>query len=128
MSVHGCGTPPQFWCPTCGIPNQTGRDCSVCEDWWAKNPPPRHDDYAHSGGGQHHLDSALEVATNILIGALVSLAAQALIFPVYGIHIGAGAHIGIVALFTVVSVVRQYVLRRVFNGVSPYRWIKEKYL
>lgn len=76
---------------------------------------------------QHHIDSALEVATNILIGALVSLAAQALIFPAYGIHVSAGTHIGIVVAFTVVSVVRQYALRRLFNGKSPYRWMKEKW-
>lgn len=76
---------------------------------------------------QSRMDSAIEVASNILIGAVVSLGAQALIFPAYGIHVGAGAHLGIVAAFTVVSVARQYVLRRIFNGKSPYRFFREKF-
>ena len=76
---------------------------------------------------QSRIDSAFEVALNILIGAAVSLAAQAVIFPLYGIHVGAAQHLGIVALFTVVSVARQYVLRRLCNGRSPYRFLKEKF-
>jgi hypothetical protein len=29
-------------CPTCGKPSADGRDCAVCERWWADNPPPRY--------------------------------------------------------------------------------------
>ncbi len=76
---------------------------------------------------QTRTDSVLEVATNIVIGAAVSLAAQLVIFPAYGIHASAGQHIGIVAAFTVVSVARQYLLRRIFNGRSPYRYLREKF-
>ncbi|MBB5985963.1 DUF7220 family protein [Sphingobium lignivorans] len=75
---------------------------------------------------QSRVDSAIEVAVNILIGAAVSLAAQAVIFPLYGIHVGVGSHLGIVAAFTVVSVARQYVIRRICNGRSPYRWARER--
>lgn len=77
--------------------------------------------------GQHHVDSAIEVAVNIAIGAGISLAAQVIIFPLYGIHVGTGTHLGIVAAFTVVSVARQYILRRLFNGKSPYRYFREKF-
>lgn len=73
---------------------------------------------------QSRTDSAIEVAVNILIGAAISLAAQAVIFPLYGIHASVGTHLGIVAAFTVVSVARQYVLRRLFNGKSPYRYFR----
>ena len=64
----------------------------------------------------------------MLIGATVSLAAQAVIFPLYGIHASAGEHIGIVAAFTAVSVVRQYAIRRICNGRSPWMFLKEKFL
>lgn len=77
---------------------------------------------------QSRTDSAIEVAVNILIGAVVSLGAQAVIFPLAGIHVGAGTHLWIVAAFTIVSVARQYVIRRLFNGKSPYRWFKERFL
>jgi len=76
---------------------------------------------------QSRIDSALEVATNIVIGATVSLVAQILIFPAYGIHASAGQHLGIVGWFTVVSVARQYLIRRMCNGRSPWRFIREKF-
>lgn len=76
---------------------------------------------------QSRADSWIEVAVNIAIGAAVSLAAQAVVFPLYGIHVGAGTHLGIVAAFTVVSVVRQYVIRRLCNGRSPWMFIKGKW-
>lgn len=77
---------------------------------------------------QSRTDSAIEVAVNIAIGMVVSLVAQVIIFPVYGIHASTGTHLGIVAWFTVVSVARQYVIRRLCNGRSPWRYFKEKFL
>lgn len=59
--------------------------------------------------------SALEAIANVLIGYCVAVAAQAFIFPLFGFHASAGQHMAIGALFTVVSVVRSYALRRVFN-------------
>lgn len=76
---------------------------------------------------QSRVDSALEVATNIVIGASISLVAQMAIFPAYGIHASTGQHLGIVGWFTVVSVARQYLIRRGFNGKSPYRYFREKF-
>jgi len=78
-------------------------------------------------GAQSRTDSAIEVALNILIGATVSLTAQALIFPAYGIHVGAATHIAVVWWFTVVSVARQYALRRLLNGRSPWQALKSKF-
>lgn len=76
---------------------------------------------------QSRTDSGIEVALNILIGATVSLAAQALIFPAYGIHVGATTHVAVVWWFTVVSVARQYVLRRLLNGRSPWQALKSRF-
>lgn len=77
---------------------------------------------------QSRIDSSIEVAVNIAIGFLVALIAQILIFPIYGIHVGAGTHVGITTMFTAVSIARQYVLRRLFNGKSPWRYFREKVL
>lgn len=64
---------------------------------------------------QSKYHSFLESLTNIAVGYFVALASQLLIFPMYGIHIPLSDNILIGAWFTVVSIVRSYVLRRWFN-------------
>lgn len=59
--------------------------------------------------------SLAEAITNVLVGYCVAIAAQVVIFPMFGIHIGAGSHAAIGLLFTLVSLVRSYVLRRLFE-------------
>jgi hypothetical protein len=59
--------------------------------------------------------SLVESLANIAIGYCVAIAAQVVIFPLFGIHIGAGSHAAIGALFTVVSLARSYALRRLFE-------------
>lgn len=62
--------------------------------------------------------SLLESAANIAIGYGVAVSAQAVIFPLFGIYVPLGDNLLIGALFTVVSLVRSYCLRRVFNKLS----------
>ena len=64
---------------------------------------------------QSRTASLIESLTNIAIGYLVAVFAQALIFPLFGIYASAGEHAAIAALFTVISLVRSYCLRRLFN-------------
>jgi p-aminobenzoyl-glutamate transporter AbgT len=59
--------------------------------------------------------SLTEAGANVLIGYCVAIAAQVVIFPLFGIYIGAGEHALIGLLFTLVSLARSYVLRRVFE-------------
>jgi hypothetical protein len=59
--------------------------------------------------------SAAEAAANVGIGYLVALAATAVILPLFGYRVTAQDAIGISAAFTVVSLVRSYALRRLFN-------------
>lgn len=62
---------------------------------------------------QSRLDSALETAINILIGFFINFFANLLILPHFGFNnltLGKNVLIGIA--FTVVSVARQYVIRR----------------
>jgi N-acyl-L-homoserine lactone synthetase len=62
---------------------------------------------------QSKIDSFMETVTNTTIGFVVSL-------------ITWGQNLGITAIFTVVSVVRGYILRRAFNGRSVWQTIRSK--
>jgi CO/xanthine dehydrogenase FAD-binding subunit len=62
--------------------------------------------------------SALEAIVNVLIGYWVAIAAQAVIFPLFGFHASTGQHLAIGGLFTVVSLLRSYLLRRAFNAIT----------
>lgn len=61
--------------------------------------------------------SAVESVTNVAVGFGVALATQLLLFPLFGIAASIGEHFAISAVFTVVSVIRSYVLRRGFEAV-----------
>lgn len=62
--------------------------------------------------------SAIETATNIAVGLVVSLSVQMVILPLYDIHISMSENVQITIFFTAVSIVRGYALRRIFNKVK----------
>jgi membrane protein implicated in regulation of membrane protease activity len=64
---------------------------------------------------QSRLESLIEAFFNILIGYFVALGSQLLIFPLFNIHIGLGTNLLIGLWFTVISLIRSYVIRRWFN-------------
>jgi membrane protein implicated in regulation of membrane protease activity len=64
---------------------------------------------------QTKLGSFYESIINILIGAIVALVSQLIIFPLYSIEVSLNTNFGIMVWFTVISVVRSYVVRRWFN-------------
>lgn len=61
--------------------------------------------------------SAVESVANVAIGYGVAVATQAAVFPLFGIHASTGDHLAIGAVFTLVSLARSYLLRRVFNRI-----------
>lgn len=61
--------------------------------------------------------SAIETVTNVVVGLVVSILAQMVIFSIYDIQVTAGQHVQITVFFTLVSIVRGYTLRRIFNGI-----------
>jgi hypothetical protein len=65
--------------------------------------------------GQTKRDSMLEATVNILIGYGVAIAAQKVIFPIFDMHVSTADDCKIAGLFTIVSLIRSYVLRRAFN-------------
>lgn len=67
---------------------------------------------------QSRLMSFVEAWANVAVGALVALASQYIVFPVVGIPLQSlSTHLEITAWFTLISVIRSYVLRRWFNGL-----------
>lgn len=64
---------------------------------------------------QSRLQSAIESCTNVAIGYFVALAAQLAVFPMYGIDVKLADNVQIGIIFTAVSLVRSYVIRRFFN-------------
>ena len=65
---------------------------------------------------QTKLGSLYESIINIVIGAVVALASQLLVFPMFGIDVPLSTNLGIMAWFTLISVIRSYVIRRWFNA------------
>jgi len=60
----------------------------------------------------------IEVATNIVIGLVVSFISQIAIFKLYDIHISVTQNIEITIWFTVISIIRSYLVRRWFNSMK----------
>ena len=56
-----------------------------------------------------------ESITNVLIGYFVALASQMAIFPMFGVYLPFRDNILIGLYFTVISIVRSYMLRRYFT-------------
>jgi len=71
--------------------------------------------------GQTKRDSMLEATVNILIGYGVAIMAQKVIFPLFNMHVSTADNFKIGALFTMVSLVRSYILRRAFNWWHVYK-------
>jgi hypothetical protein len=67
---------------------------------------------------QSRVMSAVEASTNVLIGYLVSVAANIIILPLFGYDVTVADSFAIGLAFTAVSLVRSYLLRRVFNWIG----------
>lgn len=64
---------------------------------------------------QSRIMSAIESVTNVVVGYGVAVATQAAIFPWFGLTATLRQNMAMGAVFTVVSLVRSYALRRFFN-------------
>lgn len=65
---------------------------------------------------QSRLGSLIEAVINTAIGLAISLLAQRLVFPLFGFNPPLATNLAIASIFTVISIVRGYVLRRWFNA------------
>ena len=65
--------------------------------------------------------SLIEAATNVLAGFGIAVGVQLAIFPVYGLAASFTDTLGIGAVFTLVSIVRSYIVRRLFERIARAR-------
>ena len=60
--------------------------------------------------------SALESTTNVVVGLIISILTQMALFPILGIPVSTKQNAIITAVFFVLSFVRGYIIRRIFNN------------
>jgi hypothetical protein len=66
---------------------------------------------------QSRLMSLVESLVNVLVGYGVAVATQMAVFPLFGIAMSITENLLIGSIFTAVSVVRSYALRRTFEAL-----------
>jgi hypothetical protein len=66
---------------------------------------------------QSRLMSVVEAVANVVVGYAVAVATQLLVFPVFGLATTLGQTLTIGLIFTLVSLVRSYALRRAFEAI-----------
>lgn len=71
--------------------------------------------------GQKKSHSALEALFNTLIGFGVSMIANLLVLPCFGLKVTVSSAFWIGVIFTGISIVRSYVLRRLFNRIMLWQ-------
>jgi hypothetical protein len=67
---------------------------------------------------QTKLGSFVEAWANIAVGFTINYCANLLIFPLFGMHISPGANFLMGLIYTGISLVRSYIIRRWFNGLK----------
>lgn len=75
---------------------------------------------------QSRIDSFLESVTNIGIGFIISMLAwHFLVAPLFGYESDLVKSFNVTVIFTIISILRSYCIRRLFNGKSVYRKLVE---
>lgn len=67
---------------------------------------------------QSRRGSFAEAVANVVLGYLLALVTQRLAYPLFGIHTTLASDSAIAGIFTVVSLARSYVLRRLFERLG----------
>lgn len=63
--------------------------------------------------------SFAEAVANVAVGYGLAVATQLVVFPLFGLPARVGDALALGAIFTAVSIVRSYLLRRVFEAMHP---------
>lgn len=63
---------------------------------------------------QSRLLSLVEAATNVTVGYALAVVTQIVVFPWFGLHPSLGENFAIGAVFVSISLLRSYLLRRLF--------------
>ena len=74
---------------------------------------------------QSKLESLYEAVINTFIGFVIAFISQLIIFPIVGIDVTLGRNFILTVLFTLVSIIRTYIIRRYFNKKSQLKIQRE---
>ena len=66
--------------------------------------------------------SLVEAATTVIVGYILAILTQMLVFPLFGIQAALSEQLAIGIAFVGVSLVRGYVLRRMFERLGKRFW------
>ena len=66
--------------------------------------------------------SLVEAMANVVVGYVLAIVTQMIVFPWFGIEAALGEHLAIGLVFVGVSLARGYVLRRIFEHLGR-RWV-----
>lgn len=61
--------------------------------------------------------SVVESVANVIVGYGIAVAAQMLLFPVFGMHMTLAENFKLAAAFTIISICRSFALRRLFEAI-----------
>ncbi len=67
---------------------------------------------------QSKLESLSEAVLNTFIGFVIAFISQLVFFPIVGIDVSLSQNFILTVLFTLVSIIRTYIIRRYFNKKS----------
>ena len=70
---------------------------------------------------QSRVMSFIEAATNVVVGYVLAIATQLVVFPLFGLEAALGEHLAIGMAFVGVSLARGYLLRRLFERFRASR-------
>ena len=65
--------------------------------------------------------SLIEAVANVVVGYALALVTQIVAFPWFGLNATVGENLAIGALFTAISLIRGYALRRLFARLGAQR-------
>ena len=61
--------------------------------------------------------SLVESVANVVLGYGIAVAAQMLLFPVFGMHMSLVQNLKLAGAFTIISICRSFALRRIFEAI-----------
>jgi hypothetical protein len=64
---------------------------------------------------QSRRQSLIEAITNVVVGYVLAVITQVVVFPWFGLRVSLGDNLAIGALFVMISLLRSYALRRIFE-------------
>jgi len=68
--------------------------------------------------GQSKKLSVVEVIVNVGSGYIISLCIQIMLFPLFDVHMSIADNALMTLVFTVISLLRGYIVRRMFNKIK----------